>query len=63
MGRKRLTSQPPYSARLMPRIELNWQMLAIELNCNELELAMPAIGNAMAGGNLPNHSRMLKLHA
>ena len=27
-------------------------MLAIELNCNELELAMPAIGNAMAGGNL-----------
>jgi hypothetical protein len=27
-------------------------MLAIELNCNELELAKPAIGNAMAGGNL-----------
>ena len=35
----------------MPRIELNRQMLAIELNCRELELAMPAIGNAMAGGN------------
>jgi hypothetical protein len=26
--------------------------LAIELNRNELELAMPTIGNAMAGGNL-----------
>jgi hypothetical protein len=25
-------------------------MLAIELNCKELELAKPAIGNAMAGG-------------
>jgi hypothetical protein len=33
----------PYSARLMPGIELNWQCW--QLNCNELKSAMPAIGN------------------
>jgi hypothetical protein len=27
------------------------------------EIGDVGIGNAMAGGNLPNHSRMLKLHA
>jgi hypothetical protein len=38
-------------AQLIEGVEgLNWQMLAIELQC--IRLAMPAIGNAMAGGNL-----------